>query len=105
MTDLTNQILLDLEPYAHANGTIPPSDARELAEKIAEKVGKIRVEHEILIYWLLKAYHTLGRSGWEEGDSDDKTRENLLHVLANEGFEPRSLQAKELLKRRSLRVR
>lgn len=59
------------------------------------------VEREMLIYWLLQAYHAFGREGWEGGRSDEETRRDLLHVLANLGYEPNESEAaKELASRK-----
>ena len=88
MADPLNEILLDLSDYAWANGSVGPGELREHAESVAKKVGDARLEREMFIYWLLKAYRTLGREGWEEGRTDKQTRTDLLHVLANAGYEP-----------------
>jgi hypothetical protein len=54
---------------------------------------------EILIYWLLRAYQSGNREGWEPGPSVDETMGAILSVLANRGYDPhRDERAKELLK-------
>ena len=58
------------------------------------------MESELLIYWLIQAYRTLQRSGWEEGKSDEEMRHDLVCVLANLGYDPNlSGKAAELEKR------
>lgn len=57
-------------------------------------------EREMLIYWLLRAYDSGHRKGWEEGPSVAETMDGLLSVLANLGYDPNlSVKAEELLKR------
>jgi hypothetical protein len=57
-------------------------------------------EHETLIYWLLRAYQSGHREGWEPGASTDETMDGLCSVLANRGYDPNlSDAAKELLSR------
>jgi len=56
-------------------------------------------EREVLIYWLLRAYQSGHREGWEDGPSTDETMDGLLSVLANRGYDPNlSEAAKELIK-------
>jgi hypothetical protein len=50
-----------------------------------------------LIYWLLRAYQSGHREGWERGPSTDETMERICDVLANAGYDPSSSKAKELL--------
>ena len=54
-------------------------------------------ERETLIYWLLRAYHSGHREGWEEGPSTDETMDGLLSVLANRGYDPNEDEAAEEL--------
>jgi hypothetical protein len=57
-------------------------------------------ERETLIYWLLRAYQSGLREGWEEGPSTDETVDGILSVLANRGYDPNlSDAAKALLKK------
>lgn len=52
----------------------------------------------MLIYWLLRAYQSGHREGWEEGPSTDETMDGILNVLANLGYDPNlSEAAKKLL--------
>lgn len=104
MADPTNEILLDLADYLAdyywANGSVGPRELRSFAATVAKKIGDVRLERELLIYWLLVAYHTLGRQGWEEGRTDEEVRTDLLHVLANAGYEPNdNPKSSELIKR------
>lgn len=55
-------------------------------------------EREILIYWLLRCYESVHRHGWEPGPNTDETMDGLLSVLANRGYDPKDVAAKELLK-------
>src|SRR5688500_17934878 len=50
-----------------------------------------------LIYWLLRAYQSGHREGWEPGPSTGETMERICDVLANVGYEPHSAKAKRLL--------
>jgi hypothetical protein len=57
-------------------------------------------ERETLIYWLLCAYQSGHREGWEDGPNTDETMDGILSVLANRGYDPNlSNAAKELLSR------
>src|SRR5690348_13109813 len=51
-----------------------------------------------LIYWLLRAYQSGHREGWEAGPSVDETMDRICNVLANAGYDPSGEQAKRLLK-------
>lgn len=50
-------------------------------------------------FWLLIAYWSLSRTGWEQGPTDEEAGRALLDVLANIGLEPDSKEARTLLKR------
>lgn len=55
-------------------------------------------DREILIYWLLRAYQSGHREGWEAGPSTDETMDGICSVLANRGYDPNKDQAaKDLL--------
>lgn len=57
------------------------------------------IERETLIYWLLRAYQSGHREGWEDGPSADETMDGICSVLANRGYDPNlSDAAKELLR-------
>lgn len=51
----------------------------------------------LLLYWLLRAYESGHRQGWEEGPSVRETMDGIHSVLCNEGFGPNLPAAKELL--------
>jgi len=54
-----------------------------------------------LIYWLLRAYQSGHREGWEKGPSTDETMDGICSVLANRGYDPNLDQAaKDLLARK-----
>jgi len=56
-------------------------------------------ERQTLIYWLLRAYHSGHREGWEDGPSTDETMDGILSVLSNRGYDPNlDGRAEELLK-------
>lgn len=56
-------------------------------------------EREMLIYWLLRAYQSGHREGWESGHSSDETMDGICSVLANLHYDPNlSEDAKTLLK-------
>ncbi len=70
--------------------------------KTGRKHGKEELADEIetLIYWLLRAYQSGHREGWEPGPSTDETMSSLCSVLANRGFDPNESEAaKNLMKR------
>jgi hypothetical protein len=57
-------------------------------------------ERELLIYWLLRAYQSGHREGWEDGPSSAETMSGILNVLANIGYDPNlSDAAKDLVGR------
>lgn len=60
-------------------------------------------ERETLIYWLLRAYHSGHREGWEEGPSTNETMDGLLSVLANRGYDPNEDEAAEELLKKTAR--
>src|SRR5690349_6534361 len=70
----------------------------ENVEKLPPR-RELEAERQTLIYWLLRAYQSGHREGWEDGPSSDETMDGLLSVLANRGYDPTlSDAAKELLK-------
>lgn len=86
-------------------GTAPLGDFRYQPEALARlKANSIAAwntrtaERETLIYWLLRAYQSGHREGWEAGPSTDETMDGICSVLANRGFDPNEDQAaKDLL--------
>lgn len=67
------------------------NDLRALTDKHAR-------ERELLIYWLLRAYQSGHREGWEDTPSVDATMDGLLHTLANLGYDPNlSAEARKLV--------
>lgn len=52
-----------------------------------------------MVRWLLVAYWSLGRVGWEKGPTMDEAGRQLLDVLCNLDYEPESKRAKQLLER------
>lgn len=50
-----------------------------------------------LIYWLLRAYQSGHREGWEPGPSTDETMDRILDILANAGYDPNHQKAKDLM--------
>ena len=66
---------------------------------LREQLAEAQTERETLVYWLLRAYHSGHREGWEGGPNADETMHGLLCVLANRSYDPNlSDAAKELLK-------
>lgn len=66
------------------------------------KHGKEELADEIetLIYWLLRCYQSGHREGWEKGPTTQETMDDLLHVLAERGYDPNlDSAAKELIDR------
>lgn len=66
------------------------------------KHGKEELADEIetLTYWLLRAYRSTCRQGWESGPTEDETMDSICSVLANRGYDPNVGQgATELIKR------
>ena len=51
------------------------------------------------MYWLLRAYHSGHREGWEEGPSTNETMDGLHVFLCGEGLDPGGKAAKKLLER------
>jgi len=60
-------------------------------------MGEINSERETLIYWLLRAYQSGHRQGWESGPTTDETLEGILDVLSNRGYAPSSETSIRLL--------
>jgi hypothetical protein len=58
---------------------------------------RLQRQREWFIYWLLRAYQSGHREGWEPGPSTDETMDRIHDVLCNEGYDPTNLQATELL--------
>lgn len=50
-----------------------------------------------LIYWLLRAYQSGHREGWEAGPSTDETMDRICDVLSNAGYDPSCDDANRLL--------
>jgi len=98
MSDPLNSILLDVHQYSTANAPFPVTELRQHADFVADKIGEARAERELLIYWLLRAYQSGHREGWEAAPSVGDTMEGILHTLANLGYDPNlSAEAKELV--------
>lgn len=58
------------------------------------------IERKTLIYWLLRAYQSGHREGWEPSPSTDETMDGICSALANRGYDPNlSLAAKKLLEK------
>jgi hypothetical protein len=83
-----NNILLSLWDYENANGSFPPSELRAHAEHVGKLLGRIKLEREMFIYWLLQAYRSFRRQGFEDGMTDDEICNSLVHVLGNVGYDP-----------------
>ena len=52
------------------------------------------------VYWLLRAYQSGHREGWEQGDSVDDTMRGMWTWLCNHGFDPALPATKRLLQRK-----
>jgi hypothetical protein len=60
---------------------------------------RLQRQREWFIYWLLRAYQSGHREGWELGPSTDETMGRICDVLCNEGYDPSTPRATELLTR------
>lgn len=70
---------------------MPP---RPLTKRIVHLTDRER----FLVYWLLRAYESGHREGWEEGPSVRETMDGLHAVLCNIDLDPNlSDQAKRIL--------
>lgn len=52
------------------------------------------------LYWILQAYQSLGRAGWEPGFTHEEMRTKLLNILCNSGIEPNKGPWRELAKKK-----
>jgi hypothetical protein len=72
---------------------------KQQAEEYEQSAMRFFKEREMLIYWLLRAYQSGHREGWEQGPSTDETMDGICSVLANLHYDPNlSEDAKQLLK-------
>lgn len=60
---------------------------------------RLQRQREWFIYWLLRAYQSGHREGWESGPPTSETMDRICDVLCNEGYDPAKLRATELLTR------
>lgn len=60
---------------------------------------RLQRQREWFVYWLLRAYQSGHREGWEPGPSTDETMDRICDVLCNEGYDPTKPRATELLTR------
>ena len=66
---------------------------------LQSRLSEVEREKETLIYWLLRAYQSGHREGWEQSPSTDETMDSICSVLANRGYDPNlSDEAKVLMK-------
>lgn len=72
--------------------------ALEISETLDARIRELESEVTTLIYWLLRAYESGHRQGWEEGPSTAETMDGIHSVLYNRGYDPDlHVAAKELL--------
>ena len=89
---------LRLRPITDADLTATANENYQLGRKHGKE--ELADEIETLIYWLLRAYQSGHREGWEKGPNTDETMNGLLNVLANRGYDPNEDQAaKDLIKK------
>lgn len=76
-----------------------PLTWQQQAKEYEQSAMRFFKEREMLIYWLLRAYESGHREGWEQGPSTDETMDGICSVLANLNCDPNlSEDAKQLLK-------
>lgn len=76
-----------------------PLTWKQLAEESEKSAMRFFKEREMLIYWLLRAYQSWHREGWEEGPSTRETLDAIHSVLCNLHYDPNlDKDAAELLK-------
>lgn len=56
-------------------------------------------KEDIYIYWLLRAYQSVHRDGWENSPSVAETMQGLLDLLANNNYDPAGYNALKLMNR------
>lgn len=77
------------------------AEAEGRVEQASLRIAELEARNDMLIYWLLRAYQSGHREGWEEGPSTDETMSGILNVLANLDIDPNlSPKAAEILKRK-----
>jgi hypothetical protein len=64
------------------------------------RAGRAERDLRDAIYWLLRAYQSGHREGWEPGPSVQETMDGLWIWLRNHEYDPTSAPAKRLLQRR-----
>ncbi len=76
------------------------------AKQLIAELQELRQENQRLLYWLLRSYIAMRRSGWERGPTEDEIAMALNHILANHGLcghrdcgEPSKAAGERLLKR------
>lgn len=85
------------EQCANDCGLMRPLTWKESDFDCGKGIERLLKERDLLLYWLLRAYVSGHRQGWEEGPTVNETMMSLLHVLANFGYEPESKDAEKLL--------
>lgn len=81
--------------HPHNRGSVPEIEWHNGIKLVPEKWI------EIYVYWLLRAYQSGHREGWEPTPTNAETMEGICSVLANAGYDPNlSPKAKELLTRK-----
>lgn len=85
---------VNLKPCAYCEGSAAPKYTQ------AEMDTRLQRQREWFVYWLLRAYQSGHREGWEDTPSVQVTMDDLHNVLCNEGYDPAKPQAVELLKQK-----
>ncbi len=75
------------------NPTLTSEELMLFGAFLTDNLERLAIQRELLIYWLLKSYRAMSRSGWEEGQTIEECRDDLLSVLANLGLDPNECAA------------
>ena len=61
-------------------------------------IAGVEYERMQMVYWLLRAYHSGHREGWEGGHSVQETMDGLHVFLCNLGYDPNDEHARDFVR-------
>lgn len=68
--------------------------------ELRQTIHRLERERRGAIYWLLRAYHSGHREGWEMSLSVDETMNGLWTWLCNRGYDPNTGPARRIFRRK-----
>ena len=70
------------------SGKVWCQSCEDIAAAVREALEEANETLATAIFWLLRAYESGHRQGWEPGSSVKETMDGLFTFLCNEGFDP-----------------